>query len=92
MARRGNEVEAEPLQIVIGIVQRVDFQFAAVAGTGIHFSNRQTTAESSPRRSIDLRAQLSQRRFGRGGRGDRQRQSQQILKQQLAHGGVAYRS
>ena len=35
MARRGDEAQAETLEIVERIVQRVDFKLAAIAGAGI---------------------------------------------------------
>ena len=35
MARRGDETQAEPFEIVEGIVERVDLQLAAIAGAGI---------------------------------------------------------
>ena len=45
MARRSDEVNAEPLEIVDRIVQRRDFDLAAVAGAGIHLADGQRTAE-----------------------------------------------
>jgi hypothetical protein len=92
MARRGDDMESEPLQVVKGVAQGVDLQLAAVAGTGVHLADRQAAPEPSARGPIHLRAQFGQGRLGRGWRGDRQRQSQQILEQRLAHGGGAQRS
>jgi hypothetical protein len=48
MARRGHEPDAEALEVVIGIVQGVDLQFASVAGAGIDLANRETPPEPPP--------------------------------------------
>ena len=47
MARAGDEFDAEPFDVVIGIVERVDFQFAAVAGAGIDMAYAQRAAEDA---------------------------------------------
>jgi hypothetical protein len=39
MSGRGDEPKAEALQIIKSVVQRVDFQLAAIAGTGIYFTD-----------------------------------------------------
>jgi hypothetical protein len=54
MPRRGDETQAETLQIVKRILQGVDFQFAAVARAGIDLADRQAAAKPAPRRLIDL--------------------------------------
>ena len=45
MARRGDEVNAETLDVIDRAVQAVDFDFAAVARTGVHLADVQGTAE-----------------------------------------------
>jgi hypothetical protein len=47
MARQGEEAEAEPLQVVIGIVQDMGLQLAIVAGAGIDLPTRQAAAQAS---------------------------------------------
>ena len=54
MARRGDEAQAEALQVVERIVQRMDFQLAAVAGAGIDLADRQAAAEPALRRAVKL--------------------------------------
>ena len=49
MARRGDETDAEALDVVIGVVERVDFEFASVAGSGVDLADRQASAEPPPR-------------------------------------------
>ena len=49
MTRRGDEPQAEPLDVVIGVVERVNFQLASVAGSGIDLADRQAPAEPPPR-------------------------------------------
>ena len=45
VTRRGNEVNAEALKVVDGIVQGNDFEFASIARTCIHFSNGKRTLQ-----------------------------------------------
>ena len=65
MARRGDEAQAEALEIVEGIVERMDFQLAAVAGAGIDLADREAAAEPAPRGAIDAAGELGQRRIVR---------------------------
>ena len=69
MARRGDEAQAEALEIVEGVVERVDFQFAAVAGAGVDLADREAAAEPAPRGAIDAggQAQRARRRRRAGG-------------------------
>ena len=53
MARRGDEAQAEALEIVEGVVERVDLELAAVAGAGIDLADREAAAEPPPRGAID---------------------------------------
>jgi hypothetical protein len=46
VARAGDELDAQAFEVVVGIVQGVDFQLAAVAGTGIDLANGQRLAEN----------------------------------------------
>ena len=45
VARRGDEMQAEAFQIVVGIGERGDFDLAAVALPGVHFADVQRTAQ-----------------------------------------------
>lgn len=46
MTRRRNKPETEALDVVISIVQRVNFEFASVARPGINFAYRKATSEA----------------------------------------------
>ena len=48
MARRGDKPQAEPLDVVVGVVERVNFQLASVAGSGVDLADRKAPAEPSP--------------------------------------------
>jgi hypothetical protein len=37
----GDELDAEAIEVVVGVVRGVDFELAAVAGTGVDVSDRQ---------------------------------------------------
>src|SRR6476659_4018446 len=53
MARGRDEADAKTLDVVIGIVQRVYLQLAAVAGASVDFADREAPAEAPPRRASD---------------------------------------
>jgi hypothetical protein len=85
MARRSDEAQPETLEIIEGVVERVNLQLAAVAGAGVDFADRQAAAEPAPRRSVELAGKLgkrcvvgSRRRFG-------ERPAQHALKQGSSH-------
>src|SRR5271157_3067826 len=45
MARRGYEVDTETFDVVDGIIERDDFYFAAVAGTGVHLADGERASQ-----------------------------------------------
>src|ERR1700690_444858 len=45
MPRAGDELHAHPLDVVVGAVDSVDFQLAAVAGTGVDMADGDRLAE-----------------------------------------------
>ena len=49
VTRRGDEAQAEALEIVEGVVERVDFKLAAVAGAGVDLADREAAAEPAAR-------------------------------------------
>jgi hypothetical protein len=51
VARAGGELDAERFEVVVRVVQRVDFQFAAVARAGVDVADDQRAPElfASPR-------------------------------------------
>jgi|SRR5262249_23552084 len=53
MARRGDEVQSEPLEIVVWAREAGNFELAAVTGTGVDLTDRERPAEQSH----DLRGQ-----------------------------------
>jgi len=67
MTWRGDEAQAETLQVVERIVQCMDFQFATVAGAGIDLANGQTAAETALRGAVKLRTKLGEFRIVRNG-------------------------
>jgi hypothetical protein len=46
VAGAGDEADAEAFEVVIGVVEGVDFEFAAVARTGVDLANGQRLAEN----------------------------------------------
>ena len=51
VARRGDEPDAEALDVVDRVVERVDLQLAAVARSGVDLADRQRAAEQAGARA-----------------------------------------
>ena len=65
MARAGDELDAQAFEVVVGIVEGVDLELAAVARAGVDLADRQRAAE----RAQDLGVQaLAHAQFVRGRR------------------------
>ena len=71
MTRRRDETQAEAFEIVERIVERVDFELAAVAGAGVDLADGQAASQPSMRGAVDLLCKLGERRFVGGRRLDR---------------------
>ncbi len=87
MTRRGNEAEPEAFEIIECILQRVDFQLAAITGAGIDLADRERAAKATPGCTVNAPCQFGKRRIV-----DRRRRFghgflQQLLKNELAHAG-----
>src|SRR5712692_8269446 len=52
MPRRCDEMDAQPLEVVDGIVQGRDFHLTAVAGTGVYFADGERTAQRVMNRAL----------------------------------------
>ncbi len=58
MARRGDEAQAEPLEIVEGVAERMDLQLAAVARAGIDLADREAAPERGAGGAVDRAGEL----------------------------------
>src|SRR5512135_871670 len=85
-AWRGDKAQAEALEVVQHVAQRMDFQLARVARPGIDFANRQRAPESLVRRVVDARGQLGDRSLVRRRRGFGEQTLDEAFEQQSAHG------
>ena len=54
MARAGDELDAQPLDVVVRVVERVDFQLAAIAGAGIDLPDGQGLAQNAQQIQMDV--------------------------------------
>ncbi len=88
VARGSDEAQAEALEIVEGVAERVDLQLAAVARAGIDLADREAAAETPPRGAVDLRGELRQHRLVPGRWRFRQRAARQAFEQGSAHGSL----
>ena len=52
MAGARHEPDPHALDVVVGIVKRVDFQLAAVAGAGVHMADAKRATERLPNRAL----------------------------------------
>jgi hypothetical protein len=89
VARRGDEADAEPLEVVEDVAQRVDLQLTAVAGTGVDLADRKRAAKPPAGGMVHLRGELAQRLVAGLRRALRQGGPEQAEQQGTAHG---YRS
>src|SRR5262249_18285787 len=85
MPWRGNEAQPEALEIIEGVVERVNLQLAAVAGTSIDLADRQTAAEPAPCHRVKFAGELRQRRMVSSRRRFGERPAQHALKQSPSH-------
>src|SRR5690242_4470297 len=85
MARRRHKADPEAFEIIEGIVERVDFEFAAVARAGINLPNRETATQTPKRSSLDAGTQLGQHFLVLSRRWFGQRATHQALEQNSAH-------
>jgi len=87
MARRGDKSQAEALEVVEGVVERVDLKLAAVAGPGIDRADRQAAAEPAPRDAVERGSELGNARILRNRRGLGQGTAEETFEEDPAHGG-----
>jgi hypothetical protein len=92
MPRRSDEAEAEPLDVVKGVVEGVDLEFAAVARAGIDLADRQAAPQPTARRVVDLPGQFGERGIVRCRRRLGQRRARQAAKEKPINGPSSYRS
>src|SRR5487761_2557832 len=85
MAWRGDEMQAEAFEIVERVVQRVNFQLAAVAGAGVDLPDRQRAPELGARGAIDALRQLGERGLVGLGRRLGERAMGEAFEQRPAH-------
>src|SRR6476659_7358823 len=62
-AWRGDEAQAEALEIVKGVVQRMDLELAGIAGPGIDLADGEAAAKLLPRHTAEICRQLRQGSF-----------------------------
>ena len=84
MTRTCDEADAEPLEIVDRIAERVDLELTAVAGAGVDVSDAERGAEHRKNALLQLRANPQAVISGRGGLGDDSDRGD--LAQRLEHG------
>ena len=83
MARRGDEAQAEALEIVEGVVERVDLELAAIAGAGIDLADGEAAAELRARHAAEICRKLGERGFVGAGGGSVRRPRARFLKTSL---------
>jgi hypothetical protein len=60
MARRGDEADAETLEVVERVAQRMDLELAAVAGAGVDLADRERAAEPPAGGAVHFGGDLGQ--------------------------------
>ena len=64
MSGRRDEVDTQSLDVVKRIVQRMDFQFAPVTGSGVHLADRKTMAQTPLGRLVQAARQCGKLLIG----------------------------
>ena len=85
MARTGHEADAEALQIVDGVVQRMDLELAAVARAGVDLADGERAAEAAAGRLVEAVGKTLQKLIGWLGCGYGSGPAQEPLEQEPAH-------
>jgi hypothetical protein len=85
MARRRDEPQTKALDVVVGIVQRVDFKFASVARSSVDLAYRETSAKALPRSAAKGCSELGHRGVVRRRRPFGEGLVKQAFEKQLAH-------
>ena len=85
VARGRDEMQAEAFEIVERVVERMDFQFAAVARAGVDLANGQAAAKPAARRMADASGELGQHRVVLGGPRLGERPAHEAFEQNPAH-------
>jgi len=85
MARRGNEPEAKAFDVVVGVIKRVDFEFASIARAGVDLAYRETPAEPPPRSVANGCCEFRHRSIVQLRRLLGEWPAKQTFKKQLAH-------
>ena len=62
MTRRGDEAQSEALEVVEGVVERMNFKLAAVAGSGVDFADGEAASKPAPRGAINACGEFGERR------------------------------
>ena len=60
MARRGDEAQPETLEVVKRVVERVDFELAAVAGAGVDLADGKAASKAAMRGAIEALRKLGE--------------------------------
>ena len=68
MARRRHEVHPESFHVVDGAGQAVDFDLAAVTGSGVDLANRERATEQPPDARFERHGDRGNRRIGKAQR------------------------
>ena len=83
--RRGDEANAKSLEVVERIVEGVDFELAAVAGSGVDLANCQAAAQASARGAIEASCELIHCSVAQRWRRLGERRAKHTLEKQFAH-------
>src|SRR6266566_6284266 len=88
VAGRGDETDAEALDVVEGVVERVDLELARVAGSRIDLADRETAPEAPRDGAAELRAEGLELPGRLRTQGFRAGLAQEVLEESAAHRGT----
>src|SRR3954463_12262058 len=85
MSRRGDKPDPEALDVVVWVIQGMDFEFTRIAGSGIHLPDRETSSKPAAGLTLEGAADFLQLHRARRGRNFSRRCTEQISQESLAH-------
>src|SRR5262249_43145292 len=82
---RGDEAQAEALDVIERVVECVDFEFAAIAGAGVDLTDRKTAAEPASSSALDAHSEFGKGSVVHGRRRFGERPAREAFKQRWTH-------
>ena len=88
MTWRSNKSQPESFEIIENVIERMDLEFAPIAGTGVHFPDGERSTKALSSDAVDSSAELGENGIICGRRRFGQRTVEQTLEEHPTHGQI----